>query len=133
MTVKKLGVMGVAACVTAALTFGLGAPVVIATTPEPDCAIQDVQCWKNFYGITTPDYGYNKPSPVVTPTPTPPVNKVIDEENETVTEPDGQIEDNALMTETAEELSSIWPSGSVDLLFVITCSFFLSPHVRRRY
>ena len=75
---------------------------MIASTPEPNCAIQDVQCYKDFYGITTPDYGYNKPSPIVTPNPTPPVSEVI-KDNETVTE-EVIKQDNEMVTETAEEL-----------------------------
>ena len=37
--------------ITGVVTFsllGLSAPAVIASTPEPNCSIQDVQCYKDF-------------------------------------------------------------------------------------
>jgi len=74
----------------------------------PDCDIQDVACWKDYYGVETPDYGYNKPTPTPTPTATPSPeektedNETITEDNETITEPVVE-EDNETVTELLDE------------------------------
>ena len=64
----------------------------------PDCDIQNVQCWKDYYGVVTPDYGYNTPEPTPTPTPTAtPSPEEKTEDNETITE------DNETVTELLDE------------------------------
>ena len=85
--------------------LGLTAPPALSAT-ESGCAIQDTQCWYDFYNLDRPDYGWNKPSPIATPTPTPVPTEEPTEDNETVTDPIEEIEEvvEEVVTETVEEL-----------------------------
>ena len=72
----------------------------------PDCDIQDVACWKDYYGVETPDYGYNKPTPTPTPTATPsPEEKT--EDNETITEDNELVTDNETVTKDNEIVTDV--------------------------
>ena len=77
--------------------FAIVGSVLIAppSMATPDCDVQDVQCWKDYYGVTTPDYGYNTPTP---------------EDNSLVTEPVAQ-EDNETITEDNETVTALLDEG----------------------
>ena len=73
MTVKKMNAKVASGGLMSALVLSLltVAGPSPASADVPNCDVQDQQCWKDHYGLTTPDYGWpSQRPPASTPGPT---------------------------------------------------------------